>query len=86
VKVEFVYAAKGMDNNEYFQLQINTGSGYQTVQQWTKGVDFANNESKLESVTISGISLTDQTKLRFRNFANNGRDEVYIDDIRVSVK
>jgi monoamine oxidase len=88
VKVNFEYVPKGLDNNEYFQLQLSTdgGNSFQVVQQWTRNVDFNDKEYHSELVTINGISLTDQTQLRFRNFADLARDNVYIDEVRVSAK
>ena len=88
IKVEFEYIPQGLDATEHFQLQVSTdgGSSFQLVQQWTRNVDFVNREYHAETVTISGFSLTDQTQIRFRNFADSRRDNVYIDEVRVLVK
>ena len=88
IKVEFEYIPQGLDANEYFQLQISTdgGSSFQLVQQWTRDIDFANKEYHSETVIISGVSLNDLVQLRFRNYADSRRDNVYIDEVRVSVK
>ncbi len=85
VKVDFWYKAVGMDSNEDFWLQISTNGGgdYTTVQSWAEGTDFQNDTFYEESVTITGYSLTDQTRIRFRCDASNNGDDVYIDEIRV---
>jgi len=85
VKVNFWYKAVGMDSNEDFWLQISTNGGgdYTTVQSWAEGTDFQNGTFYEESVTITGYSLTDQTRIRFRCDASNNGDDVYIDEIRV---
>ena len=87
VKVDFWYKAVSMDNsNEDFWLQISTNGGgnYTTVQSWAESTDFQNGTFYDESVTITGYSLTDQTRIRFRCDASNNGDDVYIDEIRVS--
>lgn len=88
IKVEFDYIPVGFDANEYFELQISTdgGSSFQPVQQWTRDIDFANREQHSEEVIISGVSLNNQAQLRFRNYADSRNDDVYIDEVRVSVK
>jgi len=54
--------------------------------QWTRNVDFANGEYKQETLIISGLTLTDQTRLRFRNYASATNDKVFIDEVRVSIR
>ncbi|GAA3617722.1 hypothetical protein GCM10022396_40410 [Flavivirga amylovorans] len=88
IKVEFWYRPESMDNsNEDFWLQISTngGASYTTVQTWARNIDFQNGQFYSESVTISGFTLTNQTRLRFRCDASGNKDDVYIDEIRVSV-
>lgn len=34
----------------------------------------------------SGLTLTDHTQLRFRNYANATNDMVFIDEVQVSIK
>jgi len=86
VKVDFWFEAVGMDSGEDFWLQISTddGGSYTTVQSWAEGTDFQNDTFYEESVTITGYSLTDQTRIRFRCDASNNGDDIYIDDVRVS--
>jgi Tfp pilus assembly protein PilX len=85
IKVEFWYKAVGLSSGEDFWLQISTNGGgdYTTVQSWAKDIDFQNSTFYEESVTITGYSLTDQTRIRFRCDASNNGDDVYIDEIRV---
>ena len=85
-RVNFWYKAEGMSSNEDFWLQISTdgGAGYTTVQSWVEGTDFQNGTFYEESVTITGYSLTDQTRIRFRCDASNNGDDIYIDEVRVS--
>ncbi len=86
VKVDFWYYPRGMENNEDFWLQISTNGGgnYTTVQSWARGTDFSNNIFYEESVTITGYTLTDQARIRFRVDASRNNDDVYFDEIKVS--
>ena len=86
VEVDFWYKARSMESGEDFWLQISTngGSSYTTVQTWARGTDFQNGTFYDESVTITGYSLTDQMRIRFRCDASGNGDDVYIDEIRVS--
>jgi hypothetical protein len=88
IEVAFEFIPKGIDAGEYFQLQVSTdgGSSYQLVQQWERNVDFANSEYTQETVVISGVTLTNQTRLRFRCYASATNDRVFIDEVRVSTK
>jgi hypothetical protein len=86
VKVDFWYYCVSMETNEDFWLQISTngGSSYTTVQAWAEGAEFQNGAFYQESVTITGYTLTDQTRIRFRCDASGGGDDVYIDEIEIS--
>jgi hypothetical protein len=86
VLVEFWYKAVSMEANEDFQLQISIdgGSNFPTVQPWISGVDFENDTFYSDSVTITGYTLTNKTRLRFRCNASDDDDDVYLDEIRVS--
>jgi len=90
IQVVFDYQTVSMDNsNEDFWLQISTDGGatYTTVEEWNLDDEFANNTIYTnETVLITGITLTDQTRLRFRCDASANNDSVYIDNITVSVK
>jgi len=87
VKVEFWYRTEGLDKEQYeFLLEISTngGSVYDTVQSWAWNIDFQNSIFYQESVTITGYTLTDQTRIRFSSDFQRGSEDVYIDEIRVS--
>jgi len=88
VIVDFWYKAVGMEADEDFWLQISTdgGSNYTTVNTWVSGVDFANDNFYSDTVTISGYTLTSQTRIRFRCDASDDDDDVYLDEIRVSAE
>ena len=86
ILVEFWYYTRSFAAGEDFWLQISTNSGgsYATVQSWAQGTDFSNDTFYEESVIITGYTLTDQTRIRFRADASTDSDEVYFDEIRVS--
>ena len=86
VKVDFWYYTVSMETGEDFWLQISTdgGGGYTTVQAWVADTDFSNGSFYQESVTITGYTLTDITRIRFRADASNNNDDVYIDEVVVS--
>jgi len=86
VKVEFWYWADSMESGEDFWLQISTngGNSYATAKSWVSGTDFSNDTFYEESVTITGYTLTDETRIRFRLDASDNFDDVYFDEIRVS--
>jgi hypothetical protein len=88
VQVEFWAYPNSFEGSEDFWLQISTngGSSYTTVKAWVNGVDFSNGTFFSDSVIISGITLTDQTRLRFRCDASGNKDDIYIDEVRVSVQ
>jgi len=86
VKVDFWYRGQGMDSGDDFWLQISTNGGvdYTTDQTWVSGTDFSNGSFYQECVDLSGYTLTDQTRIRFRVDAFNNGDDVYFDGVRVS--
>jgi len=86
VLVEFWYHPRDLDGVEDFWLQISTNGGdsYSTVQTWVNGTDFTNGSFYEESVTITGYTLTDETRIRFRVDASGNDDNIYFDEVRVS--
>ena len=89
IKVEFAYYCTGMTyDTEDFWLQLSTDGGvsYTTVEEWNLFDEFVLDKFYTESVTITGHTLTDQTRLRFRCDATGNGDDVYIDVISISVK
>ena len=86
VDVSFSYYCSSMDNsNEDFWLQVSTdgGSNYTTVEEWNFGDEFVNDQRYNEQVTISEVSFTSNTRLRFRCDASGNSDYVYIDDVYI---
>ncbi len=89
IKVEFWYKCISMDSKtEDFWLQISTngGSSYTTVEEWNLNDEFINGLYYQDSVIITGRTLTNQTRIRFRCDASASSDDVYIDQITVSVQ
>jgi len=89
LKVEFWYIPISMDNSkEDFWLQYYDGTDWHTVQTWVRGVDFDNGTPYNPTVYIDETSYTFPTdmKIRFMCDASGNRDDVYIDEIRVSAK
>ncbi|MHC4988935.1 MAG: Ig-like domain-containing protein, partial [Planctomycetota bacterium] len=82
--VGFGFYATGFGSGDTFELQIsaNGGSSYSTVETWTYGTDFANDEHNNDIKHLEGYSFNDQTRFRFRCYASSG--SVYIDDIKVN--
>jgi len=86
IEINFNYYPLSMDNSsEDFWLQISTNGGgdYTTIQTWAKEIDFNNNTSYAESVSVAG-PFTATTKIRFRCDASGFTDYVYLDDIEIN--
>lgn len=83
IRVAFSYYVVGFnDSSEDFWLQLSTngGSSFTTVEEWNLGDEFANDERKYDTITISG-SFTSNTQLKFVCDASGNNDQVYIDDV-----
>ena len=81
--VDFSYYPYSMENGEDFWLQVNTGSGWQTVATWARGTDFNNNTLYNESVTLTG-DFGSNFRVRFRCDASTNSDYVHLDNIVLS--
>lgn len=89
IRVEFWYLCISMDRNtEDFWLQVSTDGGrtYTTVEEWNLNDEFVNKQFCQDTVILSGHTLTDQTRIRFRCDAGGRDDDVYIDQIAVSAQ
>jgi hypothetical protein len=88
--VTFSYFPRSMYNSiEDFWLQISTNGGgsYTTVEEWNRDDEFVNNQTYTgETVTITGYSLNDQTRLRFRCDASGNSDWIYLDEVLIEEK
>ncbi|WP_170110458.1 metallophosphoesterase [Flavilitoribacter nigricans] len=86
LELSFYFYAFGMDTGESFSLEVSTngGSTYTTYRTWESEIDFVNGISYQESVLLSGLSFSNNTRLRFICNGSNNGDQVYLDDITVS--
>ncbi|GAB6142715.1 hypothetical protein JCM12294_01520 [Desulfocicer niacini] len=87
IEVEFWFRAQSMDNsNEDFLVQYFDGSRWHTVASYAQGVDFENGQFYKKTITISAseYQFPMNMKLRFMCDASGNRDDVYIDEIKVS--
>ena len=84
VLVSFDYHAVSMESGEDFLLEysVNQGSSWVAAQAWVSGVDFNNDQTNSESVSIEG-SFNNQTRIRFRCDASGTGDFVYIDNVLI---
>ncbi|GAA3607977.1 M4 family metallopeptidase [Flavivirga amylovorans] len=81
--VTFSYITAGLENGEGFSLQISTngGASFNLEESWTRGNEFASNNSRQSgTATISG-PFTSTTKLRFKHNASINNDRSYLDDV-----
>jgi|GEM_PF-323233 len=86
VEVTFTYITNSMDNiTEDFWLQISTngGASYSTYEEWNLGDEFENNVRYFETVNISNITFSSNTRFRFICDASSNGDQVYIDDVQI---
>jgi vibriolysin len=87
LEVSFWYYPRSMENGEDFWLQVDSGSGFQTVASWARGTDFNNNTFYNETVSItSGITFGSNVRIRFRCDASGNSDFVYIDEVQVRAR
>jgi len=87
ITIDFTYIANSMDNvYEDFWLQVSSdgGASFSTIEEWNLGDEFINGVREFESVTING-PFTDEMVFRFRCDASTNNDQVYIDDVMISV-
>ena len=86
IVIDFMYLPLSMEWGEDFYLEYSTdgGSTFTVAQQWVSGVDFINGNFYTESVNIWG-SFSNQTVLRFRCDASSNYDEIFLDNISISL-
>lgn len=84
--IEFLYRANSMEPGEDFMLEYsrNGGQTFTLIRQWVSGTDFQNGQTRSISESIYD-NFTDQTVFRIRCDASSNFDQVYIDNIRISV-
>jgi len=88
IEVDFWFKAVSLENGEDFWVQYYDGSTWHTVAAYARGTDFNNNTFYNKKVYIDEANYNFPTnlKIRFMNDASGNRDDVYIDEIRVSAK
>jgi chitodextrinase len=88
IKIEFWFYPRSMVSGEDFWLQYYDGSTWRTVASYAHGTDFSNGVFYNKTVYINEADYTFPTnmKIRFTCDASANRDDVYIDEIRVSAK
>ncbi|MBI9033515.1 MAG: T9SS type A sorting domain-containing protein [Bacteroidales bacterium] len=86
IDVEFEFIPVSMDGSEDFWVQYYNGSSWNTVATYVNGVDFVNGSSYATKVTILESQYTFPTdmKIRFMCDASGNKDDVYIDQIKIS--
>ena len=84
VKVAFTALVYLYESGESFNLQYSNDNGqtYTELKRWTVPTT-ARNQRMFDTVTVSDIALTDQSKFRFQSFGNDNNDIAYIDDIMI---
>jgi len=81
VVLDFSFYPNSMESGESFLVRVNNGSGWNTIETFTSGSDFNNNQVYEASVMIPGNLLTSNTSFRFECDASNNSDRVYIDAV-----
>ncbi|MEM9487711.1 MAG: M4 family metallopeptidase [Myxococcota bacterium] len=85
LEIGFSFYPVSMENGEDFFVELNTGSGWVAIANYTSGSDFANDVRYSKTVTYSG-GLSSDTQIRFRADASSNADRVYIDDVVLRVR
>ena len=88
VTVDFWYYTVDFNDDHEFWLEISTngGSSYEIVKVWTAGSDFENENFQQGSYTISDVTFSANTLLRFKSEAQFNSDKLYLDEIKVSAE
>jgi len=86
IKIEFYFYAVSMEKSEDFRVQYYDGSEWRTIADYVRGRDFNNNEFNFKTITLSKSEYTfpSDMKIRFMCDASGNRDDVYIDEVKIS--
>ncbi len=86
INVEFEFISVKMEDNEDFWVQYYDGSVWNTVATYTAGNDFENKSTYATKVSIleSQYNFPTDMKIRFMCDASDDRDDVFIDQIKIS--
>ncbi len=81
LELTFTLFPYSMESGDRFHVEVDNGSGYQTLRTYVSGSDLANETVTTETLTIPGSMLSASTSLRFRAEGNQAADYVMIDDV-----
>jgi len=84
LNVKFWFYADGMEDDDQFKLRVkfNGDQGWDDIDVWAKGDDFANNGQWYEG--MANIEVPDgkrRFRFMFKGDSNQGNDKTYIDDV-----
>ncbi len=89
LKIEFSYVVQSFEDAEDFWVRLSSdgGSSWTTIKAYVNDVDFVDNGTRYNPVlTIDSGSYTfsDNVKIMFECDASGNRDDVFIDNVRIS--
>ncbi|HJW31303.1 MAG TPA: GEVED domain-containing protein [Saprospiraceae bacterium] len=84
LQIQFYFYAYSMELGEDFWVRYNNGTGWVTVGQYIRGVNFNNNTFYVTTVNIPGFVPTNSGTLRIQCDASDNNDQVYIDQVTIS--
>lgn len=88
IKIDFWYYAYSMESGEEFYVDYWDGSAWNTIRNYAHGSHFYNNTFYPASVLIDSndYAFPSDMKIRFRANASSDADDIYLDEIIVSVQ
>jgi hypothetical protein len=88
IEIDFWFYAKSMEKGEDFWVQYYDGTSWRTIATYVNGTDFTNDRFYHQTLYIDKgpYFFPTDMKIRFRCDAGNNNDDVYIDEVRVSVR
>lgn len=83
LRIGFNFKSLNFEEGEEFSLALSAdnGSTFTQIDKWVYGVNFVNNTTFYEQVTISGSELSNSVVLRFECHASINSDQVFLDNI-----
>lgn len=85
VKMEFYFKSVGMENGEDFIiLYKDQNSGWSTIGQVVKGVDFDNDVFYVGTIYVPSFDPNADGKLRIQCDASDNSDNIYVDAVTIS--
>lgn len=85
VEFSFFFYPSSMESGEDFGLQYNDGSGWETLETYTSGVNFNNNVFYTASFSLEAAdhNLTNNARFRLICDASSNADRIYIDKVSI---